>query len=226
MVSDKPSDYYGRPSIASSIYIDDIVDRMLEQGSTVTRPDILAVIENAVKTTENLLLEGNRVNFGDLVQLYPKIRGSFGGQSDFFNRSRHKIDVGATAGTRIRNNIHANAVVIKEEASIPMPNPIEFHDLLSDEMNISITPGSIGTVIGNRLKYDAARSDEGIFLIKMSDNSEIKMHAVQKNKPGELVFLVPSTLTADDTMAIEIRSRISGETIRAGRLAEELTVGV
>lgn len=39
---------------------------MLDRGSTVSRTDIVAVLEDAIEACESLLLDGMRVNFGGL----------------------------------------------------------------------------------------------------------------------------------------------------------------
>jgi nucleoid DNA-binding protein len=48
-----------------------IVSQMLIQGSTVTRTDIIAVIEDMFKAIEHMLLEGKRINLGDMVHFIP-----------------------------------------------------------------------------------------------------------------------------------------------------------
>ena len=53
---------------------------------------------------------------------------------------------------------------------------------------------------------------------------ETKVTVVQKNKPSQLVFIVPATLIAG-TYNIEARARVSGGTqLRVGRLDPVLTV--
>jgi hypothetical protein len=87
-----------------------------------------------------------------------------------------------------------------------------------------MTPGNIGTINGHRLKFNPAEAAEGIFLIA-AGGSETKAAAIQKNKPGQLVFLVPTL--AEDTYHLEVRAIFGKETQpRTGRLEEELTVTV
>ena len=50
------------------------------------------------------------------------------------------------------------------------------------------------------------------------------MPQVQKNKPAQVVFLVPATLVAG-TYDLEVRARVGGGTeLRTGRLETVLTV--
>lgn len=219
-----PNDYAAQVQITASVDLDGLAQRMIDQGSTVTKPDILAVLEDAIKACESLLLEGSRVNFGGLVELFPRVKGVFNGITDSFDPSRHRVDVGANPGSRVRNTVRDKAQVVKEETIKPTPAPLEFVDLGSGETNGQLTPGNIGTVNGHRLKYDPTQADEGIYLIAVSDGSETKVTAVQKNKPSQLVFLVPSGLAAG-TYLLEVRARMAGAAeLRTGQLDAPLDV--
>nr|VFK32382.1 MAG: protein of unknown function (DUF4469) with IG-like fold [Candidatus Kentron sp. MB]VFK35308.1 MAG: protein of unknown function (DUF4469) with IG-like fold [Candidatus Kentron sp. MB]VFK77232.1 MAG: protein of unknown function (DUF4469) with IG-like fold [Candidatus Kentron sp. MB] len=146
--------------------LDTIVRRITEHGGSVTEGDVRAVLLETVKVCESLLLEGFRVNPGDLCDLFPRITGVFHGATDHFDPARHRVEVGANPGHRLRNTVRDNAHVMKEGiATRPVPIPQEYLDLGSGETNGALTPGGIGTLNGARLKFDPAQSDEGIFLI-------------------------------------------------------------
>ena len=218
-----PDDFAAIVQVVDSTDLDALVQRMVERGSTTTRADILAVLEDAIGACEALLLDGMRVNFGGLVELFPRVRGVFTGATDAFDAARHAVDVGANPGSRIRKTVRDNATLVKDEAVKPAPNPIEFRDIGSDTSNGQVTPGNIGQLSGNRLKFDDAQADEGAYFVPVTLGSATKVTTVQKNKPSQLVFLIP-TLVAGDYQ-IEVRARIAGGTeLRTGRLDAILTV--
>jgi len=220
-----PADYAAQVKITYSADLDAIADRMIEQGSTVTKPDILAVLEDAIKATESYLLEGYRVQFGGLFEMFPRVKGIFNGITDTFDPSRHHIDVGANPGSRVRKKVRDNASVEKQETILPAPTLLQYADLESGDINSTLTPGTIGTINGHRLKYDDTQGDEGIYLIAETGGAVTKVTAVQKNKPGQLVFLVPTL--ADGLYRLEVRAQFSidGE-VRTGALESLLLVGV
>ena len=155
--------YAAQVLITSSADLETIADRIVEQGSTVTRTDVIAVLEGAVNAVENLLLEGARVNFGGLFDLFPKIKGKFNGITDHYDPSRHQVDVGATPGARVRKTVRENAAVTKLETVLPMPLVLEYTDLGTGETNNHVTSGNIGTINGSRLSFDETAEDEGIY---------------------------------------------------------------
>ena len=221
-----PNDYAAQVQITSSVDLEDLIRRMINQGSTVTEADIRAVLEDAIKACESLLLDGNRVNFGGLVELFPRLKGIFNGITDTYDSARHQIDVGANPGSRVRKPVRSNASINKVETIKPAPAPLEYVDLASGDTNGTLTAGTIGTINGHRLKFDPAATDEGIYLVRINGTGPpyIKIGMVQKNKPGQLVFLTNSTILAGDHY-LEVRARIQGGAeLRTGRLDAVLTI--
>lgn len=219
-----PNDYAAQVQTTASADLDAIVRRIIDQGSTSTEADIAAVLEDAIKACEGLLLEGNRVNFGGLCELFPRLTGVFNGITDSFDASRHRIDVGANPGSRIRKTVRDNAQPVKVESVKPAPAPLEYSDLGSGEINGTITPGNIGTINGHRLKFDPTQADEGIFFSPTGGGAPTKADIVQKNKPSQLVFLVPAGLAAGDYRLIVNARMANGTELRTGILDATLTV--
>ncbi len=73
------------------------------------------------------------------------------------------------------------------------------------------------------MKYDEGQADEGVFFVATAGGAT-KVATVQKNKPSQVVFLVPAGLVAG-AYNLEVRARIGGGTeLRIGRLDHGLTV--
>lgn len=222
-VTADPADFMAVVQIAGSWDLAIIADKIVARGSTVGKADVLAVLTDAVSVCEEGVSESNRVNFGGLVQLFPRVKGVFTGATDTFDPARHQIDVGANPGSELRDGVRANATVNKVEAIKPSPSPIEYRDVNSDTTNDQVTVGGIGQLTGSRLKYDDTQADEGIYFVATA-GGETKVTVVQKNKPSQAVFIIPATLIAG-TYNIEVRARVGGGTeLRIGRLDPVLTV--
>lgn len=203
--------------------LDDIVDRIMDGGSTVTRGDVAAVLEQAIVVCENFLQDGYRVNIDGLVDLFPRIRGKFTGPLDTYDPSRHSLDLAAMPGNRVRKSFKATAVPEKIVGDKVRPLLVEYQDLATGTVNTTLTRGNIGSVAGKQLAYDATAADEGLFLVSADANPPVKVSAVQKNKPGELIFLVPPDLTEFGSYQMEVRTRPKGcKELRVGRLDQLL----
>ena len=223
-ITPEPEIYAAHVEITGSADESTIAQRIIEQGSTVTSADILAVLEDTIKACEALLLEGYSVNLGGLVRLQPSIKGVFNGPNDKFDPARHKIDVGATPGQRVRDKVRAEAKVKKDETILPAPVLISFQDVISHTTDTTATLNGIGTIIGHRLKFDPNQPDEGIFFKVAGMPPEEKVSYVQRNMPAELIFINPTTLVPGTQYYIFVRARINGGTeLRAGRLNTPIT---
>ena len=220
-----PDDYAATVQISGSADGDDLVQDIVDQGSTVGRPDILAVTAALKLACQRRVEQGQRVNYFGMMDFFPRIKGVFTGPTDGFDPARHRVDVGANPGGELRDAVRAAATVEKVEAVKPAPNPIEYRDIDSEETNDTITPDNIGQLSGNRLKFDPAEADEGLFFVATA-GGEIKVSTVQKNKPSQLVFLIPPL--GDGTYHLEVRARMASGTsarqLRIGRLDATLTV--
>ena len=218
-----PADFAASVQVSGSLDLDGLSDRMIAQGSTTTRADIMATLEDAILACEGALLDGMRINFGGLVELFPRVKGVFSGALDDFDSARHTVDVGANAGVRVRNTVRAKATTQRVEAIKPKPSPIEYVDIGSATTNDQITPANIGQLSGSRLKFDTLAADEGVYFVATA-GGETKVATMQKNKPSQLVFLIPAGLIAG-TYNIEVRARVgNGTELRIGRLDPVLTV--
>ena len=220
-----PDDYMAMVEISGSADGDSLVQDIIDQGTTVNKPDILAVTAALKLACQRRVEEGQRVNYFGMVEFFPRIKGVFTGPMDSFDEARHRIDVGANPGSELREAVRVGATVQKVEALKPSPNPIEYRDMGSDTSNDTVTINNIGQLSGSRLKSDPNEADEGLYFVADA-GGETKVVTVQKNKPAQLVFLVPN-LTAG-TYHLEVRARMGSGTsareMRIGRLDSALTV--
>lgn len=219
----KDAPYCARVSANASANLEDVVERIMHQGSTVTRADVLAVLENALLAAEGFLLDGIRVNLGGLVELYPTVRGTFTSASDRFDQERHRVDISSTAGRRLRRRFRQQAEVIKADASPNAPRIVQFQDLQAG-INHKITPGGMGVVSGCNLKFNPQAADEGLWFMPLQSGSPVKASIFQKIMPAQLVFQNPAILPPGPCR-LEVHARVRGvKRLTTGTLDTLLTV--
>jgi|SaaInl7_200m_RNA_FD_contig_31_2413020_length_980_multi_10_in_0_out_0_1 hypothetical protein len=217
-----PNDYRAMVQPMGTAGDAEVIQRMIEQGSTVNRPDILAALEDYYSAVESLVMEGFNVNT-PLANFKTSIKGVFDSQADNFDPGRHQLRARISAGARLRSVISERGSTQKQETFKPRPNPVEFSDINSAERNSVLTPGGMAQLIGHRLKFDPVEADQGIFFIA-ADATETKVTIVGGNKPAELMFLIPDTLVAGD-YTLEVRATIhDASDVRLGSLDAVLTV--
>jgi hypothetical protein len=201
--------------------IDDIVERMISRGSTVTTAEALGTLEEFKLAVCDLVKEGFNVNT-ELFSVYPRVAGVFNSADEAFNANKHTINLNLRAGKRLTEAARDLSVekVGVEEAKPTLKTII---DLKSNAVNESITVGRIASIKGALLKLDPDNPESGIFLID-SDQKATKVSNVVENKPSELLFFVPDALPVG-TYEIEVRTVLRNrKSLKSGRLPVSVSV--
>ncbi len=153
--------------------LNDVINFMIAEGTGLTRPQALAYFEKLIQTVEYFVGQGHRVKT-PLIKVCPTITGTFKDKKDTFDSSRHRINIRATAGLRLKelpSKIKLEKVAVAQQS----PDPQLFIDGSSQEMNLSASPGGIGVLKGILLKFDPADSLQGVFFAA-ADNPFVEIY--------------------------------------------------
>lgn len=211
-----PEDHMAVVQDQAARTIDDIIDEIADRGSTVTKADILSVVEEYQSVIAKFLENGDRINT-PLFRTSASISGVFDDKTDDFDRSRHYVRLNVNPGPRI-GEIAENLPVERVAANRIEPVLEIFKDFVSDMQNDTVTPGGAAELLGSHLKVDLSDASQGVFFIA-SDGTETKADIIMRNKPANLIFMVPDTLTSGE-YEIEVRAIKQGHNnIRTGRLS-------
>jgi len=201
--------------------LNDIINRMIEQGTTLTRQDVMAVLDLFFSTVVLLILEGCNV-LTPLVNLGVSIKGNFDSQHDSFDASRHRVEPRVHANAQFKRKFQMIAKVQQQKANRPMPQPEEYINPNNGDDNQMLTRGGGGKLRGHELQFEAEDPNQGIFLIA-EDQTRIHIEGILHNTQRELIFLVPNDLAAGE-YAVEVRSRFGTDNIRSGFLEGMVSV--
>ncbi|MCB0211479.1 MAG: DUF4469 domain-containing protein [Anaerolineae bacterium] len=200
--------------------LDGVIDRMLKQGTTLTRQDIIAVLDLFFRTVMMLVLEGYSV-LTPLVNLGVSIAGNFSSQDDSYDKKRHTAKARVNANKAFKDVVERDAQPQQQKPNRPMPQPTECIIPTSSD-NSTLTPGGGMKLRGYNLQFDEADPQQGIFLVA-EDQSRTRIQFMLQNTPRELIFLIPTTLVAGQ-YTLEVKARYGNDNIRTGILEDSLTV--
>lgn len=202
--------------------VDSIVKEMLRRGTTITEADIRAVLKVLFEVITDEVAEGNNVNL-PLVNIKPGITGVFTGAADAFDASRHIKKANLSAGILLTEKM-GYADVQKILQPIPTPALIQFIDVTSKTTNSILTPGGIGQIVGEELKFDDTSTGQGIYFIA-ADGTATKVVNIATRTEGKLIFNIPTSLVAGN-YTLEVRKGYGSTTvsIRSGNLIDQLQV--
>ena len=216
-----PNDRMAISSVNQGYALEDVIDRMISRGSTVTKAEALSVFEELSLAIELLVKDGNSINT-PLFKISPSVVGAFEGDDDSFDPKRHQVKLRINPGGRLRL-MEQNISVEKVAPEKRKPVLVHLYDNTAEMKDETLTPGG-GKIIGSMLKYDEADLLQGIFFINVANGTATRVTGkLLRNKPGELIFIIPSNLTAG-TYRVEVRTLVNGsKVLRTGALPYELT---
>ncbi len=217
----EPGDFMAVTTDTETVELPDVVNRMGDYETTVGKTDILAVLEDFNKAVKSFVKEGANVHT-PLFSISQSISGVFEARTESFDRSKHRVNINLHPGSELRD-VRGEISVDRVDGVPARPVPIDFRDITSGALNDVLTPGGVGELIGNNLKYDADDPQQGVFFIH-TDGTETRAGTIARNKPSNLIFVIPSGLAAG-SYTLEVRAILPGITnLRKGLLDAELQV--
>lgn len=219
--------YRARVEYVRAVNMEGVLDRMVMQHSTITRADMLAVLEEFLGAVLQLLLDGMRVvtPFGEFGLT---IKGSFESMEDKFHAGRHRIELVLKPGQRLEREFKRQARARKVEGKVPYPNPRRYINLADPAAADRLIPGQMARLTGAHLKFDPADERQGLFLVPLTAGLDsrpagpaIRVSQVGHNTSRHLIFLLPPDISPG-SYRLEVRAVFGVGSLRTGRLEEVL----
>ena len=225
LLTPAPDDYMAQATDVRSYTLDEIIDLMMEKGTTLTRADVAATLQVYGEVVSAIIKDGSAVNT-PLMNTSMSISGVFNGANDSFDKKRHTVNLNLTAGTLLRDAV-TKVKCEKTEAASTDPYITEVADIVTGTVNTVLTKGGVVQITGSRLKFKADDAAQGIFFVPET-GTPVRAAVIAENKPARLMAIIPADLEAG-TYYIEVRSKHSGggkplKAVKAGRFAKPLTV--
>ncbi|MGQ1891510.1 DNA-binding domain-containing protein [Thermophagus sp. OGC60D27] len=178
----------------------ELMDHMVNQGSTITMADVKAVLEALQKAIIFFLREGVNIKTR-LFNFRLSIRGTFDSEEDYFTPSRHQLYVVCSPSKHLKEAL--SIVTPKRLNTLPMTPIIRrITDLHTNTINKLITANNVILVEGSRLKIDPNDPEQGIFFIDQNKN-EIRPQKIHTNTPSRLLLSLPEDMHGP--VEVEIR---------------------
>ena len=225
LLTPAPDDYMAQAADVRSYTLDEIIDLMMEKGSTLTRADVAATLQVYGEVVSAIIKDGSAVNT-PLMNTSMSISGVFDGANDSFDKKQHTVNLNITAGTLLRDAV-TKVKCEKTEGTSTDPYITEVTDIVTGTVNTTLTKGGVVQLVGARLKFDAKDTAQGIFFVPETGEA-VRAAVIAENKPARLMAIIPADLAAG-TYYIEVRTKIlegnkSGKTLKTGRFNKALTV--
>ena len=225
LLTPAPDDYMAQAADVRSYTLDEIIDAMMDKGTTLTRADVAATLQVYGEVVSAIIKDGSAVNT-PLFNTALSIAGVFNGANDAFDKKRHTVNLNITAGTLLRDAV-TKVKCEKTEGASTDPYITEVTDIVSGSVNTTLTKGGVVQLVGARLKFDAKDTTQGIFFVPET-GAPVRAAVIAENKPARVMAIIPADLKAG-TYYVEVRTKFIdaskvSKTLKTGRFGKPLTV--
>ena len=170
---------------------EDLIDAMLWKNTTLSRQDILAVMDLMRETVEEKIIEGHRVST-DFFKAGASIKGGFRTCTDRFDPKRHSIAVSLNASPQFCRDISLRAGVERINPLDRNPLIRDFYDYAGSRYGAVLSAGGLVALKGARLCSEKALTR--VVLYRSETNRglpPLRIHEIRKKKillslPAEL----------------------------------------
>ena len=188
LLTDRPDDYSAQTHCMATIDKDAIITRMLERGTTLTKTDILAVLNSLEEVIASALLEGYNITI-PLFNTACSISGVFDSPLDSFDGNRHKLNINLTKG-RLLREVERSMKFEKTNVPSPQPNIQEVKDSMSGRVNEILGRNGVVEVRGYNLKIEGDDPSCGLWF-RMNNGNEYRADVLIENKPSRIIACIP-----------------------------------
>ena len=199
LLTERTDDYTAVVQPVSSYDKEAVIAYLLRKGTSLTRTDVLAVLNGIEETVVDITKDGGTVNT-PLICTSFSVSGVFEGPLDTFDGNRHKLNVNVSKGTLLRD-LEAKIAFEKTSAVSPQPLILEVKDSVSGKVNEVLTPNGVVELFGNSIKIAGDNADCGLWFVPESGEA-VKAQVIVQNKPSIIIAIIPALPAGTYTLRV------------------------
>jgi hypothetical protein len=156
------SRYVAKVKKPGILYQEDLIDAMLYKNTTLTRQDILGVLDLMRETVREKTMSGYSVHT-DLFRAGVSIKGDFTSFVDRFDKKRHRVCVNMKAALDFQKDIAKEASAERVSQRSYRPTILDVQRLTQNSEGDFYTPGDLVEARGYALKREDGKSPAYLF---------------------------------------------------------------
>jgi hypothetical protein len=187
----RPDDLAARVHVKRSYSKEEFIDLMLQRGTTTTRTDFVAVLNNIEETLAYITRDGGTVHL-PLFGTSFGITGTFESATEGYDPARHKLHVTVHPGTVLL----AAAKEVKLEKvhdNEPHPLVLEVKDSTTGKADTVLTPNGAVEINGTNIKIvKSADTMSAVWFVKDDDSTRYPAQTLVMNDPSKVIAMIPA----------------------------------
>jgi hypothetical protein len=205
------------------IEYDKLIDIMATGRTTLTKPDISGCLELFMEEIAKLVADGKRVKTG-LGSFYLCASGSLGSHDQAFTPREGELDHALNLHFRPERGFESDIcskVQLARGKNYDKAQPaILSAASVKTDAPMSAAPGDFIRVEGQRLRFDKANQEEGLFFVNGHETRAVQYATVS---PSLVIAQVPPDLAAGSYL-LALRSMAGSKSLHEGRAKANLVI--
>ncbi|MCT4591736.1 MAG: DUF4469 domain-containing protein [Carboxylicivirga sp.] len=181
--------YIATPVSRKTVTQNDLIERMCQQGSGISRGEAMANIEAYHQELCNALLDGD-IYVSEMFTIQSSIAGVFENHDSRFTKGVNEVKIKVQPGKRLKKLAsQINTRRKSNEGVSPIISSIK--DINRQPHPMHDQAGGFMIIKGKRLKINEEDEQQGLFFISHTTGQAYKTTKLIGNKPKELMLLLP-----------------------------------
>jgi len=169
----------------------EVIKHMMKRNTTVSRQDIMIVLDLMKETVTDLVKDGYPVIM-DLFKVRAGIRGGFTSLKDEFDMNRHRLALNLNASSEFKKDISDNGSVEKSSYLFKKPEIGDIYDFQSRSYSTQLSAGRLIALEGRNMK--PAEGDPQLFLRQQDGDELIPVTHIHEVVDQKILFSLPEDL--------------------------------
>lgn len=216
LVSGDKSPYFPKTIQEGNTSLESVI-KDIAYGSTVTEPDVIAVLKNIERVCTEHLTNGRSVNLG-FCTLRPQVKGNFKKPEESYSNKKHWIEISVAPNLSMEKRVSKFAKVTRINRSNPQPS-LKLIKNCSRE-NGKYLAGDLLILKGSKLRFPEREESLGVFFVKKGVEKRVTEYS--NITSSQIGFKIPNDITAD-SYKIVVKNNFGTET-RQGELLEKIKI--
>jgi hypothetical protein len=211
--------YYARVLRGDAVGLQQMIANITSRTS-LSGSDIASVVTALVDEVKSILASGQDAVIDGLVSFSPTLSGSFETPEYYVTRLNAQLGISTNINSRLRNDVAAMTTYERELNIVKVPIISTFFDV-STKMYDIYTAGDVIRLLGDNLRFDSSKPDEGIFV--QGSGLPIRFYSYSVIGQKRIDALVPLDVNIQD-MTVELRTRYTEDgSLRVGEYSKTVS---
>ena len=211
--------YVARADRTMTLYQKDIIDLMMDKSTTISRQEIVFVLDLLKEIVKKQVLNGYPVIM-DMFKASIGIKGGFRSAADEFDGRRHRVALNLNATGEFRKDLAHEARVEKIRQKKDRAVVDQIFDYATRSWGTAFPAGGLIELQGANLKPGG--DDPKVYLRREGTEDLIPVEAIHKASDRKILCSLPSELEAGDYGILAVL----GEEDEGGRVKYKKTVTI